>query len=347
MYTGQGNREPEISAIEHDVLSQAKRSLILGLNDAGNAFIGPTVFDYVSSNPLAVVLVDTNGDPYVASGGGGGPAANVSAYISGTISLPVYVFTSTTLNSVVGGTVTASIALGTVTASIALGTVTANIGLGTVTANIGLGTVTANIGLGTVTANVAGNVTGFIHSGTLTANIGLGTVTANIGLGTVTVHMGSGTATVFSAAHNVTAFVAASVTLRALIDTPITAELRCNVILGTVTANVIGNVTCFHPAYQHLTYTVTNFLVTLKTSGPVLVCPTNLTRSSVEICNRTVNSVLCFVGGISNASGDGYFTIMAQTPYRSGGPEVHTGAIHGTTTLDNTIVHVFERMWST
>lgn len=38
--------------------------------DFVNSLIGATVRDYVNSNPLAVVLTDTNGDAYLASGGG-------------------------------------------------------------------------------------------------------------------------------------------------------------------------------------------------------------------------------------------------------------------------------------
>lgn len=288
MYTGQGNRTPEIDAIEHDVLSQAKRSLILGLNDAGNAWIGPTIFDYVSSNPLAVVLVDTAGAPYVAGGGGGGPAANVSAYISGTISLPVYVFTSTTLNALVAGTITANVA----------------------------GNVTSYIG-------VAHDVTAYISA---------------------------------SSVYSVTARIAASVTLRAIIgsdplappDVDIVSAVTLNAVVGgTVTANIIGNVTCFHPAYQHLSYTTTNFLVTLHTTGPTLVCATNLTRAAIEISYRTNAVTHVFIGGTSNASGEGYYNVLSQSAFRSSGPEVYVGALHGTTTLDNSVVHVFERMWST
>ena len=40
--------------------------------------IKATVEDYTNSNPLTVVLVDTNGDPYVASGGGPGSDVNLT-----------------------------------------------------------------------------------------------------------------------------------------------------------------------------------------------------------------------------------------------------------------------------
>jgi hypothetical protein len=46
--------------------------------DGTDATKKATVFDFPDSNPLAVVLVDTNGDPYVASGGGGGGAVTIA-----------------------------------------------------------------------------------------------------------------------------------------------------------------------------------------------------------------------------------------------------------------------------
>jgi hypothetical protein len=49
--------------------------------------IKATVEDYTNSNPLTVVLVDTNGDPYVASGGGPGSDVNLNGINSVTPSV--------------------------------------------------------------------------------------------------------------------------------------------------------------------------------------------------------------------------------------------------------------------
>ncbi len=49
--------------------------------------IKATVEDYTNSNPLTVVLVDTNGDPYVASGGGPGSDVNLTGINSVTPSV--------------------------------------------------------------------------------------------------------------------------------------------------------------------------------------------------------------------------------------------------------------------
>jgi hypothetical protein len=190
-----GNVQPQLDKSEHNQLASAKNVTPRFLLAGGSNYIVPSVFDYVTSDPVAVVLVDTSGDPYVAAGGGG-VAMSVTSYIATD---PVNVV----------GTVTAHI--GDEPLSV-VGTVTAHIGdepldvtitgqpidvdpgvvsvIGTVTAHIGDEPLTVdgtvNIGnniAGTVTANI-----GNLIAGTVTANIGnniAGTVTANIALNTI------------------------------------------------------------------------------------------------------------------------------------------------------------------
>lgn len=51
-----GNVQPQLDLEEHQGTAQAKRVVLFGLDPDTGQFVAPTVFDYSSANPLAVVL---------------------------------------------------------------------------------------------------------------------------------------------------------------------------------------------------------------------------------------------------------------------------------------------------
>lgn len=56
-----GSVQPALDQDEHVEAASAKRTVVVGLDDSGANWISPTVFDYVTTDPLAVKEVDKSG----------------------------------------------------------------------------------------------------------------------------------------------------------------------------------------------------------------------------------------------------------------------------------------------
>ena len=132
-----GNVQPQLDLEEHHGTAQAKRVILFGLDPDTGQFVAPTVFDYSSANPLAVVLTHPGtGTAYSATAAGaGGSGGNVTAHIanplvtvhlfSTSITLPVNI-TNPTVTVNVSNTVTVALFAAAVTVRIFSSNVTLN-----------------------------------------------------------------------------------------------------------------------------------------------------------------------------------------------------------------------------
>lgn len=89
-----------IHQVEHLPEAEAKRVSPIFLEQGGATYLGPSVFDYTNSNPLAVVLVEqTTGDAYTATASiGGWTAAGNALYTAITVTASSRLLLATNLD---------------------------------------------------------------------------------------------------------------------------------------------------------------------------------------------------------------------------------------------------------
>lgn len=99
-------RQPSLDVLEHAENARAKRALMIGLEDAGGDYLAPSIKDFPAKgrSALEVILVDTDGDLYNASSGGGGATGHnlVNVVTGATLFNIANVITLPTVHSVSG-----------------------------------------------------------------------------------------------------------------------------------------------------------------------------------------------------------------------------------------------------
>lgn len=76
-----GSVQPALDQAEHNQAASAKRTVMVSLDDAGTGWLSPTVFDYTTTDPLAVKEVDTSGAAISTRG----EAKTVNAFTTVTV----------------------------------------------------------------------------------------------------------------------------------------------------------------------------------------------------------------------------------------------------------------------
>lgn len=84
---GSENRPDMLAKVEHDKLSDAKKVILRGLLDGGSEYGNVTVAEFPAKgrNALEVILVNTAGDLYDATGGGG--SAQITVDVRNTVNV--------------------------------------------------------------------------------------------------------------------------------------------------------------------------------------------------------------------------------------------------------------------